>query len=178
MLMKEYTNFFSLRGYGVGQILLTKDGFENETRRQNSKNTIFKLLEMGCIPIINENDSVAIDEIRFGDNDELSCSVAQLVGASILVMLTDIDGLFTANPKHTSEAVLVRTVEKIGDETFALIQDSANSKSRGGMKSKLMAASEASQAGIDVVIANGRRKGILHDIFFGHAIATFIRGKK
>ncbi len=175
MLMSEYTTFFKLHGKTVGQILLTKDILIDQVRRTNSCNTIFKLLEMGAVPIINENDSVATDEIRFGDNDELSAMVAQLTQAERLIILTDIDGVFTGNPKHNKKAALVQKLEKINEKTFALIEDSDNGKSRGGMKSKLMAAKEASEAGIDVTIANGRRNHIIRDVLTGKATATYIQ---
>ncbi len=174
LLMHEYSTFFSQKGYKIGQILLTKDCIEDEIRRKNTQNTIFTLLENGIIPIINENDSVSTDEIgtKFGDNDELSAGVAELVGAKSLILLTDIDGLYTANPKKDPSATLIPLLSKIDDATFNLVNDIDNGRSRGGMTSKLTFAKQASEAGISVVLANGKRPDVVKDIFEGKAVGT------
>ncbi len=179
ILMQEYNRFFQQRGYTSGQILLTKEGLQSEIVLSNVRNTITTLIAHSAIPIINENDSVATDEIgvKFGDNDELSCLVAKLVEAEELILLTDIDGVFDHNPKTDPNAALVKNITDCNDSMLALAQDVPNSRSRGGMSSKLRAAKEAAEAGIDVWIANGRRHHILSDIMAGIGPGTKIWGK-
>ena len=179
ILMQEYNRFFQQRGYTSGQILLTKEGLQSEIILNNVRNTITTLIAHSAIPIINENDSVATDEIgvKFGDNDELSCLVAKLVQAEELILLTDIDGVFDQNPKTDPHAALVKNITDCNDSMLALAQDIPNSRSRGGMSSKLRAAKEAAEAGIDVWIANGRRRHILSDIVAGIGPGTKIWGK-
>jgi glutamate 5-kinase len=174
LLMQEYTLFFGTRGYAVGQLLLTKDGLENPIVLQNTQNTLDTLLNHGIVPIVNENDSVATNEIgpKFGDNDELSAVVSRLVNASRLILLTDIDGLFTDNPKENSEAVLISGLEKITDDILEMARDRHNGRSRGGMRSKLKAAREASENGTEVIIANGRKPGIIESIQLGNPEGT------
>jgi glutamate 5-kinase len=136
------------------------------------------LLEHKVIPIINENDSVATDEIgvKFGDNDELSCLVAKLVQAEELILLTDIDGVFDRNPKTDPTAKLIREITTCDEHILTLAQDTPNARSRGGMASKLRAAKEAAESGIDVWIANGRRSHILSDLSAGMGPGTKIWG--
>ncbi len=179
LLMNEYASFFGQKGFQVGQILLTKDCIETPVKRQNTQNTIATLLTQGVVPIINENDTVATDEIgvKFGDNDELSSKVAQLVDADKLIILTDIDGVFTGNPKKDPQARLMHRIETITDDIFNQVDDIQNNRSRGGMSSKLTYAREAAQAGIDVVIANGKTKNILNAILANETVGTFIPAK-
>ena len=162
LLMNEYATFFGQKGLQVGQILLTKDCIEDPIKNKNTQNTISTLFVQGVLPIINENDSVATDEIgvKFGDNDELSCKVAQLLNAQKLVILTDIDGVFTANPKKDAGAELIQRLESVSEAVFAQVDDIQNTRSRGGMTSKLTYAKLATESGIDVVIANGKAKHI------------------
>jgi len=179
LLMSEYLNFFSHKSIQAGQILLTKDGLEKATIKKNVTNTIKMLLKHNILPIINENDSIATNEIqnhRFGDNDELSFLVAKLVQADLLITLTDIDGLFTANPKQTPDAKLISDIERVTDDLLSRVEDIPNTRSRGGMKSKLTYAKNASELGIHVIIANGRRPTILDQIFSGESVGTFIKG--
>ena len=178
LLMQEYAYFFGQRGLQIGQVLLTPDVFEDADRCANVQNTWATLLEQDVIPVINENDAVATDEIRFGDNDELSARVSQLVDASHLVLLTDIDGVYTANPKQDPSATLIPTLNTVDSSVMKLASDIQNDRSRGGMRSKLNAARTASEYGADVSIANGRTPGILHDIFKGAAVGTFIKRQK
>lgn len=180
LLMNEYASFFGQKGLQVGQILLTKDCIEDSTKNKNTQNTLSMLVRQGVVPIINENDTVATDEIgvKFGDNDELSCMVAQLVKAERLIILTDIDGLYTANPKKDPQAQLIRHIEAVSEAMFNQVDDVQNTRSRGGMTSKLTYAKLASEAGIDVVIANGKKKSILEDIFQNKAVCTYISAKK
>ena len=176
LLMQEYRTFFGEKGISVGQILLTKDCTEDPIKKTHTQNTIFTLLAYDAVPIINENDSVATDEIgiKFGDNDELSCSVAQLVKAKDMIILSDTDGFYSANPKTHPEAQLIPELDIRSDHWLEMIEDIPNSKSRGGMTSKLTHAMVAVKAGTQVVIANGRRPHVLRDIFSGQAVGTRI----
>lgn len=180
LLMNEYAQFFNRSGQSVGQILLTKDCMVDPIRKKNVKNTIFTLLKQGVLPIINENDSVATDEIgvKFGDNDELSAGVAQLVKANRLILLTDTEGLYTANPKEDDHATLIPRLAKVSRQTLALVQDTPNGRSRGGMTSKLTFAKQASDAGIEVVLANGRRADVVTEIMQNKAVGTWISAQK
>jgi glutamate 5-kinase len=176
--MENYAAFFEFHGIQIGQILLTQDGMMEDPRRGPMKDTIAALWHHHVIPIINENDSVATEEIKFGDNDHLSVQVAQLVEADLLVILTDIDGLFTANPMENPQATLVESLDGIDDTVLSWAQDKANGKSRGGMRSKLLASKRASDSGIDVILANGRRPENLPVLLSGHGIGTRIAGRK
>jgi glutamate 5-kinase len=176
LLMQEYFRFFEQKGLVVGQILLTKNNLKNKTQEKNIINTISCLLELGTIPIINENDSVAIYEIdkNFGDNDQLSAKVAQLVKADKLILLTDIDGVFNANPKKSQHAKLMTELDLSTDEAFTLVDDIYSTTSKGGMKSKLRSAQEAALKGIAVTIANGRKEGVIHAILANESVGTRI----
>lgn len=180
LLMKEYAGFFGMKGFSVGQLLLTRDGLENPILHKNASNTLLTLFKQGVVPIINENDSVSTEEIgpKFGDNDELSCGVAKLIKADWLILLTDIDGLFTGNPKKDIQVKRIARIKKVDDSVLALVQDEKNSRSRGGMKSKLNAAKEAAESGIDVCIANGRTPHIISSIFSNEKVGTRIEAKR
>ena len=180
LLMHHYTTLFKTYGCSVGQILLTKDCLQNPIRQLNICNTISTLLHQGAIPIINENDTIATDEIgeKFGDNDELSCKVAQLLHAKEMIILSDIDGVYTANPTTHADAKQLTHLDPLSTEWHSFIQDIPNTKSRGGMLSKLTHAVEAVQSGVSVVIANGRRPRVLTDIFDGNAVGTRIESPK
>jgi len=174
LLMQEYARFFGGRGRAVGQLLLTKDGLENEIVRHNTQNTLAHLMKHGVVPIVNENDSVATNEIgpKFGDNDELSAVVARLLSARRLILLSDIEGVFTDNPKSNPKATLITEINQIDDAILNMAKDVQNGRSRGGMASKLNAAKDASEAGIEVVIAHGRRAGIVSAIQRGDQVGT------
>ncbi len=176
LLMREYCGFFSEFGISVGQILLTKDGIEDELRKHHAKNTIMTLLDHGIIPIINENDTVATDEIdqKFGDNDQLSALVAQFLGASRLILLTDTDGVYTKNPKLHKDAVLIDRIDAVTHDIMEMVEDVDTGRSRGGMASKLSAAKLASDRGVDVYIANGRTPGVLSGLLNGESHGTHI----
>ncbi|NDD67202.1 glutamate 5-kinase [bacterium] len=177
LLMQEYSRWFAQQGQCVGQILLTKDGMEHPQAAQNARNTIHCLLQAGVVPIINENDSVATTEIgpKFGDNDELSAMVAVLLGANRLVLLSDVDGVYTDNPKSNPLAQRLDRLTCIDDTVWAMVHDQDNGRSRGGMRSKLMAASTAMAAGIEVLIANGRTPHVLVEWLQGTVHGTVIR---
>lgn len=170
LLMAYYQKF--LNPLKVGQILLTADGISNKSRAENIKNTIHELLKLKVIPIINENDSVVTDEIKFGDNDMLSAQVASLFKANRLIILTDIDGLYNKNPKNNPDAKLIDTVNKITLAIHQLAEGKGSHKSTGGMSSKLLAAAKATKAKIKTYIANGTKKNILINIIKNKAICT------
>jgi glutamate 5-kinase len=180
LLMKEYAHFFGQYGIHIGQILLTKDCMTDSIKQLNIRNTLVTLFEQNIIPIINENDTVATDEIgeKFGDNDELSCGVAMLIEAEHLVILSDTEGLFTANPKADISATLIHHLVAVTEDTLRLVQDIPNGKSRGGMMSKLTFSKQASEAGIKVTIARGKAQHIIADIMAGKPVGTHIDAQK
>lgn len=171
-LMYTYDQLFSQYNHTVAQILLTGDDVENETRFENFKNTIFRLLQLGALPVINENDTVATAEIAVGDNDTLGAIVACSVGADLLVLLSDIDGLYSADPRKHADATLITRVEKITPEIVALADGAGSSLGTGGMTTKIRAAQMVTQKGADMVICNGASPHLLYDIFEGKEIGT------
>ena len=171
-LMYTYDREFSAHNHVVAQILLSAYDVENEQRRNNFHNTIFRLLELGALPIVNENDTVATEEIAIGDNDTLSAIVAVSAGAELLVLLSDIDGLYTADPRSCPDAALIPEVHQITPEIIALAGGKGSSLGTGGMATKLRAAQIACDAGIDMIIANGIDPDILYDITDGKSVGT------
>jgi glutamate 5-kinase len=168
ILMQTYNEYFKKRKLSCAQVLLTWEDFDERQRYLNASNTLLRLLEYKIVPIINENDTVSTDEIKFGDNDRLSALVANLIEADILILLSDVDGLYKIKEKG-----VVPVIEKLTDETKKLAKDTAKRHiSCGGMISKLEAAEIASSAGIPCVIANGRTKNILIKILDGQNIGT------
>ena len=168
-LMHLYERLFRERGLLVAQLLLTHEDFHQPGRRGNLEITLRRLLEFGnVVPIINENDSVAVEELRVGDNDRLSAQVAQIVGADLLIMLTSVDGL------EADGGQLIERIDDI-DAALAHVRDETGAHSVGGMASKLEAAGEAAHAGIEVVIANGRRPEQILDLARGDGRGTRIR---
>lgn len=176
-LMFMYDKFFSEYGQKIGQLLVTKSDFEQPERRDNLSNAFQKLFEYGAIPVVNENDSVATEEIVYGDNDSLSAIVAVLTGADLLVILTDIDGLFDANPHEDPDARLIPVVETITPEIEALCGGAGTSRGTGGMLTKVHAAKTATAAGIPVVVMNGSAPQDLYRVIDGHRIGTLFLGK-
>ena len=177
-LMYVYDKLFSEYHHTVAQILLTGSDIENEQRRENFHNTLFCLLELGAIPILNENDTIATEEIAVGDNDTLAALVAESANADLLVLLSDIDGLYTADPKQNPNAKLISVVDSISEEILALAGGSGSEFGTGGMATKLHAAQIANAAGIDMVIANGSRPDILYPIAAGEAAGTKFLGRR
>ncbi len=177
-LMYEYDKQFSIYNQVTAQILLTADDFLNETRYSNFKNTIRKVLEMGALPIVNENDSVATDEIRFGDNDTLAANVACAIDADILILLSDIDGLFTADPHKNKSAVLIPTVSEINSEIEKLAGGIGSSLASGGMKTKIAAAQIVMNNGCDMIITNGQNPDSLYEIVEGKPVGTKFVGRR
>lgn len=176
-LMFLYDKFFGEYGNITGQLLVTKDDFEDKERHRNLHNSFMKLFEYGAIPVINENDSVAVDEIVFGDNDSLSAHVAKIVDADTLIILTDIDGLFSANPREDENAVLIHCVDEITEEILALAGGSGTSRGTGGMITKLHAAQIATEAGIDTVVMNGSDPEEIYKLLDGRQIGTLFKAK-
>lgn len=171
-LMYTYDREFSEHNHVVAQILLSAYDIEDESRRRNFHNTIFRLLELGVLPIINENDTVATEELTIGDNDTLSAIVAVSAGADLLILLSDIDGLYTADPHKDDTAELISEIDEITPEVIALAGGKGSSLGTGGMTTKLSAAKTATSAGIDMIIANGENPNILYDIIDGKPIGT------
>ena len=177
-LMYIYDKLFGEYNHTVAQILLTKEDVENETRRENFKNTMFRLLELDALPVINENDTVATDEIVIGDNDTLGAIVAANVDADLLVLLSDIDGLYTSDPRKNPDAKLIPVIEELTPEVMALGDGKGSELGTGGMKTKLHAAEIATGAGIDMIIANGANPAALYNIADGTALGTRFLGKR
>lgn len=174
-LMFMYDKLFGEYNHSVAQILLTRYAVETEQKKQNVINTIDELLNMGIIPIINENDTVAIDELEgnnFGDNDMLSAIVAGLVGADRLIILTDIDGLYTANPRTNPNAKKIDIVERITDEIYEMAAGSGSNRGTGGMITKLHAADYATTRGVECHVMNGSNPNVLYYIFDGMNVGT------
>ncbi len=182
-LMSLYSRFFASYNYPAGQILLTRDDIEDELTRENIINTFETLIEKEIVPVVNENDTVSTREIyhngTFGDNDMLSAIVAGLINADLLILLSDISGFYDCDPHKNSNAVLIDTVEKITPELRSCAGGTNTSRGTGGMITKLEAALFASQAGIDMVIANGRDPSVIRNILEGEKIGTmFVAGTK
>lgn len=171
-LMYTYDKLFSEYNHTVAQLLMTGSDFENEERHINFKNTMDKLLEFKALPIINENDTVATEEIKVGDNDTLSAMVAVNVSADLLILLSDIDGLFTADPHTDPNAKLISVVSEINDDILALGGDEGSVFGTGGMRTKLHAAQICTEKNCDMIIANGKKPDILYDIVDGKAVGT------
>jgi glutamate 5-kinase len=171
-LMRAYEKSFGRYSCKVAQILITRDDLNHRGRYLNARNTIFTLLKWGIVPIINENDTVVVDEIKFGDNDNLSAMVTNMVEAHLLVNLTDIDGLFNEDPRKNKRAKLVPVIEKVTSEVKRFADNIPGFLGTGGMASKIGAAQKVALAGVPTIIANGRRKGVLRDIFAGGEIGT------
>jgi glutamate 5-kinase len=162
----------------VAQILLTGEDVEDEERRHNFENTMSRLLELGALPIINENDTIATAEIKVGDNDTLGGIVSCCVKADLLVLLSDIEGLYTADPRKDPNATLISVVEEVTPEVEALAGGAGSSLGTGGMATKLRAAKMVTAAGCDMIIANGENPKHLYDIVDGKAVGTRFLGKK
>ena len=176
-LMYIYDKLFSEYHHTVAQLLITRDDTTNEKRHTNFINTLNRLLELGVLPIINENDTIAIDEIVIGDNDTLAAIVAQSVNANLLVLLSDIDGLYTADPHKEENAVLIHRVNKVDEHILALAGVSSTAQGTGGMVTKLHAAEICLSCGCDMVIANGSRPENLYDILDGNPVGTMFSEK-
>lgn len=160
-LMHQWRKAFQNQNLHIGQLLLTKDDFENEHRSLNIRNTLFTLVDEGVVPIINENDSVSFDEIKIGDNDNLSALTAILWSADILVLFSDIDGIYTDNPKTNSNAKLIEKVDSVEDLRKNIVIGETNSFGTGGIETKIQAAQKVTEYGIEMILANGSRQNAL-----------------
>lgn len=171
-LMYTYDKLFSEYNHTVAQILLTDEDIADNERCNNFKNTLCRLLELGAIPIINENDTIATDEIVIGDNDTLGAIVSVTIGADLLIILSDIDGLYTADPHCDKNAVMLHTVSKITKEIEEMTGGAGTALGTGGMVTKIKAAKIATKGGTDMVIANGSSPDILYKIVAGEDFGT------
>ena len=171
-LMYTYDKLFSEYHHTVAQLLITGDDTTNDTRRFNFTNTLNRLLELGALPVINENDTVATDEIVIGDNDSLAAIVARSVHADMLILLSDIDGLYTADPHTHPEAALLHHVARVDDHIREIAGISSSTQGTGGMVTKLHAADICLGCGCKMVIANGNNPGNLYDILEGKTVGT------
>ena len=177
-LMYTYDKLFSEYNHTVAQILITGDDIEHTDRCANFKNTMCRLLELGAIPIINENDSIATNEIVIGDNDTLGAIVATTINADLLIILSDIDGLFTADPHKDKNAVMLHTVNEITPEIEEMTGGAGSALGTGGMTTKINAAKISISGGTDMVIANGSDPDILYNIVAGEDIGTRFISRK
>lgn len=171
-LMYTYDKLFSEYNHTVAQILITGEDIEDNERRTNFENTMRRLLELSVIPILNENDSIATEQIVIGDNDTLAAIVATTLSADLLIILSDINGLYTADPHKDKDAVLLHTVDEITPEIEAMIGGVGSSLGTGGMMTKIKAAKMTTEKGIDMVIANGENPMAIYDIVEGKDIGT------
>jgi glutamate 5-kinase len=177
-LMYTYDRLFQEYNHTVAQLLLTGSDFRHDDRYHNFQNTMRRLLELNVLPIINENDTIATEEIKVGDNDTLSAMVAVSVGADRLILLSDIDGLYTADPHKDPNAELIAEVKELTPEIRALAGDEGSALGTGGMKTKLHAAEICTEAGCEMVILNGASPELLYDLFDGKRVGTTFFAQK
>lgn len=177
-LVSMYDRFFSEYGHSSAQVLLTKFILDVEERYVNTKNTFETMFEYGVIPIVNENDVISTYELEFGDNDTLSAHIAKLVDAELLIILSDIDGLYDSNPQANPDAKLISVVEKVDDKTYAIAGGAGSKRGTGGMVTKLKAAEIVNPEGIDMIITNGAHPERIYDIFEGKPTGTLFKGRK
>ena len=178
-LMMTYQRLFAEYNQVAAQILMTKNTVVDDLNRHNAHNTFTELLRMGTVPIVNENDTVTTFEIEFGDNDTLSAIVAALVEADLLILLSDIDGLYTDDPRKNADAKFIEQVDELTDELMEMGKATTGSNAgTGGMNTKLVAAQIATKAGVDMIIANSRDIGVLHRLLDGENEGTLFVAKK
>ena len=175
-LMHNYYQFFREQGFNCGQVLTTKDHFTDETSYLNQKNCMQVMLDAGIIPIVNENDTVAIQELMFTDNDELASLIASMMGVDALFILSNVDGVFTGDPADPASR-LIREIDPTDDSILEYIGEKKSANGRGGMKTKFSVARKIASQGIEVVIANGKRDDILTDILHGNENVPYSRFK-
>src|SRR5574344_457004 len=171
-LMDQWRTAFGEQNIHIGQLLLTKEDFEDDHRTLNMRNTLFTLVDEGVVPIINENDSVSFDEIRIGDNDNLSALTAVLWSADLLILFSDIDGVYTDNPKTDPNAKLIEIVDDITKLRQSIKIGSTNSFGTGGIETKIQAAEKTTVYGIPLLLANGSKENILENLISSNAKAT------
>ncbi len=178
VLMHIYEKFFAEYGQTIGQVLLTKENAADEHARENSRNSLRAILDMGAIPVVNENDAVAVDEIKIGDNDNLSAIVAAMTEAEVLIILSDIDGLYDGNPKLDKNARLLDEVTEIDSEVERMAGGAGTKLGTGGMFTKIQAAKFATTNGVTMLIINGATVGNLRRALNGEAVGTIFPGKE
>lgn len=178
ILMHTYEKFFSEYGQVVAQVLLTREDSVKRTRYMNCRNTLLTLIQLGVIPIINENDAVSIDELKIGDNDTLSAMVASIVDADALIILSDVEGVYTANPQSNPQAQLIAEISDITPEMEELAGGAGSLRGTGGMYTKIQAGKIAVNSGISMVIASGLRDGVLRDVLTGKNVGTIFLSKE
>lgn len=178
-LMMTYQKLFAEYNHTAGQILLTKNTMVNPVSRDNAKNTFEELFGLGVIPVVNENDTVSTYEMQFGDNDTLSALVASLAGADLLILLSDIDGLYTDDPNQNPNAELIREVSSLDENIYGMAKESSGSNvGTGGMATKLAAARIATLSGADMIIANGADVHVIADIIDGEYVGTLFTAQE
>ena len=177
-LMMTYQKLFAEYHQQCGQVLMTKKTMIDNVSRKNAQNTFEELFRLGVIPVVNENDTVNTYEIQFGDNDTLSALVASLVGADLLILLSDIDGLFTDDPHHNPNAEFIHVVKNLDENLMRMGKDTSSAVGTGGMSTKLSAAKIATTSGADMIIANGEDFHIIHKLLQGRDYGTLFLGKK
>lgn len=175
-LVECYAGLFAERGVSVGQVLLTRHDTGNRESYLHARDTFERLLELGAVPVVNENDTVAVDEIRFSDNDTLAALVATMISADLVVLLSDIDGLYDADPRFSDEAQLLAHVDELTDDLIAAAGGAGTDVGSGGMATKVEAARVLMKAGIPMVVCDGRREGAVVDAAHGHAVGTRFEG--
>ena len=177
-LMYAYEEAFNTHQLLVAQILLTREDLTNRQRYLNARNTLTTLLEWGIIPIINENDTVAVDEIKFGDNDNLSALIAHLIDSDLLIVLTDTEGLYDRDPREDPQARLIPVVERVDGAVVEYTSKYSGQWGLGGMRSKIMAARKVTAGGIPVIVASGRKEGVFQEIIKGKPLGTLFLPQK
>ena len=177
-LMYVYDKLFQEHNHTVAQILITGEDLADQTRHDNFTNTLMRLLELGALPIINENDTIATSEIAVGDNDTLGALVAASVESDLFVVLTDIDGLYTSDPRHDESAEFIREVKEITEEMLDGAGGGGTELATGGMATKLSAAKIAMDAGVDMIIVNGQNPAVIYDAVDGKPVGTRFIAKK
>ena len=176
-LMRVYERYFGQFGHTIGQILITREEIETPSVRANAENTFERLINMGCIPVVNENDSMSSQEIEFGDNDTLSAVVADICSADALVILSDIDGLYDCDPHKNPNARLICEVDEITDEIRSYAGGAGTSRGTGGLVTKIRAAEICTAVGIPLYIINGADTKLIYDLLDGKKIGTKFKGK-
>jgi glutamate 5-kinase len=177
-LIRAYNDAFRRYGYNTAQILITREDLDNRRRYLNIRNTFMSLFELGAIPIINENDTVSVDEIQFTDNDLLSAMIIPLVEAQAMIILTDIDGIYSKDPKTHPDSAIISEIQELKPKELKAYSDDANTMGRGGIKSKLQAAYRASLLGIPTVIASAYTPQVISSVLDGKDIGTYVHPRK
>ncbi len=177
VLMHLYETMFASYGQTAGQVLLTKENSVRHNQYTNSRNALLAMIAMGVVPVVNENDAVSVDELKIGDNDTLSATVASLVDADALIILSDVDGLYTANPQEHPDAKLISEVREVTPEIEALAGGAGTAGGTGGMVTKLAAAKIAMSAGVTMAIARGDRFGVMREVLEGKPVGTVFFAK-